>query len=102
MNREIDEFIKRRFDKDSNWLNGNCYYFAFILCHRFPQLSLYYLAIMGHFVAYRVGDDCYYDWEGAHKLSQMDSKERESFISLDTIRTIDSKWYSRLMRDCFN
>ena len=32
---EVIEFIKRRFPTDSNWLSGNCYYFAKILQERF-------------------------------------------------------------------
>ena len=33
--REILDFIQRRFPKDSDWTTGNCYWFAGILGNRF-------------------------------------------------------------------
>lgn len=59
---EILEFIKRRFQTNCNWLDGNCFYFASILLIRFPQGSIYYDVINGHFIFKY--DDYYYDWNG--------------------------------------
>ena len=89
----VEEFIRRRFPIDNRWLDGNCYWFAAILAHRFPQLDIYYLPIEGHFVA---GDgEIFYDWLGRKNLNEIPQK-------LDTIRTQDPIWYSRLVRDCIN
>ena len=59
---EIKEFITRRFPVDCNWLNGNCYYFALILKDRFPEGTIYYDVIRGHFVFKYYSR--YYDWTG--------------------------------------
>ena len=42
MEEKINDFIKRRFNKEDNWLNGNCLWFAYILQKRFPNLNIYY------------------------------------------------------------
>lgn len=52
----ILSFINRRFPYDSNWLNGNCYFFALILIDRFPSLRMYYDPIEGHFVVSSDGE----------------------------------------------
>ena len=62
LENKIDEFIHRRFPIDCNWLNGNCYWFAHILCEAFG-LKMYYLEIDNHFVA-KDDNDNYYDWSG--------------------------------------
>lgn len=88
----IIEFINRRFSKDCNWLNGNCFWFALILKERFPFLKIYYLPIDGHFV---VGDgNKYYDWSG-----EIDLEEKP--YELNEIKETDKLWYEKLMRDCF-
>ena len=88
---EILLFIKHRWQKDANWLNGNCYWFAHILKTRFPFLEIYYLPIEGHFVC---GDgENFYDWTGVVKLQELP-------ILLDDIQLIDSLWYDRIVRDC--
>lgn len=62
---EVIEFIRRRWrGYDANWLNGNCYWFARILCERFPYLQLYYQPVIGHFVAGARGK--FYDYLGAN------------------------------------
>jgi hypothetical protein len=89
---EVLEFIGRRFPRsnDCNWLDGNCYWFARILCMRFPYLELYYNPIKGHFYA---GDGTnMYDWNGL-------TRDNEVF-SFSWIRENDSTWYERLVRDC--
>jgi hypothetical protein len=88
---EVVEFIRRRFPQDCNWTNGNCWWFAAILIARFPYLSIYYLAIQGHFVAGAL--NTYFDWTG-----QIFPEENP--ISFKEIEKIDKTWYERLVRDC--
>ena len=59
---EVIEFIHRRFKSDCNWISGNCYYFAIILKDRFPEGTIFYDVIYGHFVF--LYKDRYYDWTG--------------------------------------
>ena len=91
---QIVDFIKRKFNQtDANWQNGNCYWFARILCDRFPrQLQIYYLPIEGHFVAGNGTD--FYDWTG--KLNLQDIVK----ISLIDIQKSDPIWYDRLCDNC--
>ena len=62
MNDPVLKFIHKRFPKDNNWLDGNCYYFAVILKTRFPYGDIFYDTINGHFVTYIDGK--MYDWSG--------------------------------------
>ena len=64
MQNEILNFIKRRWSIDANWTNGNCFWFAKILQLRFPQLQIYYLPIIGHFIT--SDGENYYDWNGIY------------------------------------
>ena len=90
---EVVEFINRRWEKDSRWLDGNCYWFAHILTSRFPYLEIYYLPVEGHFIA---GDgNSFYDWSGLIKL-----RERPSLLSY--LQQEDPSWYARIVRDCIN
>lgn len=94
MNDEILDFIKKRFSNtDANWLYGNCYYFAQILCMRFPWLKVYYEPVAGHFIAGTPSH--YYDWRGL-VTNQLDSKP----ILLDWIKDNEPNWYNRLLEDC--
>lgn len=87
---EILEFIQRRFSDNCHWLDGNCYYFAVILCERFDKLAIYYEPIEGHFVA---GDgELFYDWLGLYISKKL--------IPLDKIKEEDPSWYKILIRDC--
>lgn len=87
---DVLSFIKRRFSDDCHWLDGNCYYFALILCSRFQNLNLYYAPIEGHFVA---GDgERFYDWRGLY--------DNEKPILLSEIQQSDPLWYKILVRDC--
>ena len=87
---KIEEFIKRRWgDTDAHWQDGNCYWFAKILTLRFPYLSIYYLPIVGHFIA---GDGKeFYDSLG--KVSPQEPCIQE--------KDIDRLLYTRLIRDCY-
>lgn len=88
---EILDFIKRRWNKDANWLDGNCYWFAYILKARFPILEIYYLPASGHFICGYNNE--YYDWTGMLKI-------QETPILLSDIQHYDSSWYNRIIKDC--
>lgn len=91
---EVLEFIKRRFgDTDAHWLDGNCYWFARILCAQFPFLRLYYLPIEGHFVAGT--PSTYFDWTGLNH-----SKEKP--ILFEQLCAGDPLWGEHILRDCKN
>ncbi len=93
---EILDFLNRRFSTDCHWMDGNCFWLAFILVQRFTFLEIYYLPITGHFVALDIDDLVYYDFEGAHNVSDLD----EPFLSWDSIKKTDIKYYQQLLRDC--
>lgn len=59
---EVIKFINKRFSSDCNWTNGNCFYFSIILKSRFPQGTIFYDVIDGHFsFKYK---NAFYDWTG--------------------------------------
>ena len=89
----VEDFIKRRWQIDSHFLDGNCLWFAIILKTRFPELEIFYLPIQGHFIVGK--DNTYYDWTG-----KIIPKEKP--ILFEDIKQTDSLWYSYLIRDCFN
>ncbi len=95
MREEVLEFIGRRFKEDSNWLNGNCYYFARILQMRFPKLQIVYFPIEGHFMAWDKENKTFYDWEGSHKLG-----EPVPFYEWEKLEVEEPFLYYRLMCDC--
>lgn len=88
---EVIDFIHRRWQKDADWLVGNCYWFAYILQTRFSFLDIYYLPIEGHFVC---GDgDFFYDWTGIVQLNET------PFLFSD-LQKQEPDWYFRICRDC--
>ena len=88
---EILEFIQRRWKKDCDWTNGNCYWFAYILTTRFNNLKIYYLPIEGHFVA---GDGItFYDFHGINNL-------QEKPYLFSQLELEEPHWYKRIVRDC--
>ena len=80
---DIFDFIQRRFPKDSNWTDGNCYYFALILSDRFNG-TMYYDVIFGHFVT-KIGDN-FYDYCG---LVNLENKFEE----------YDKSQYNQIVKD---
>ena len=58
----VEDFIHRRWQVNSHFLDGNCLWFATILTIRFPELEIYYLPIQGHFIVGK--NNTYYDWKG--------------------------------------
>lgn len=96
-NPEILEFIQRRFPNDSNWLDGNCYFFAKILESAFFGYIVYD-PIDGHFLFTQYGSEAiYYDWAGAHKY---DADYSAKFEDWKSYKFKDPTHYVRVMRDC--
>lgn len=96
---EVIEFIKRRFPTDSNWLSGNCYYFAKILQERFGG-ELYYDLVDGHFLLMLNGR--YYDWSGLRRRERcMDDFSRpvSNVVKWEGYEKIDPLHYNRIVRD---
>lgn len=91
---KVEHFINKRFPYDSNWTNGNCYWFAKILTERFTHLKIYYNYQVGHFGAFDVQRRVWYDWEGKHEAIP------RTCYSLSYLKKHDPKWYRRLLRDC--
>ena len=92
-NKEVLNFIHKRFLKDNDWLTGNCYYFALILKDRFPNGSIFYDVISGHFVT-KI-DDINYDWSGV-----VLNNEYHYYVEWDKFDTYDSLQKERIIRDC--
>lgn len=91
MQNEVLEFINRRFKKDCNWINGNCYYFSIILKDRFPKGRICYDVIYGHFVF--LYQDKLYDWTGLYDNAGY-------LVEWDNFEEYDSLEYERIVRDC--
>lgn len=88
---EVLDFIKKRFQVDCKWTDGNCYYFALILKDRFGG-EIYYIPIEGHFVC-KIGDS-FYDFHGKHEVPLSVP------ITLKELEKRDDIWYNRIRRDC--
>lgn len=94
MQNEVLDFINRRFKKNCNWLTGNCYYFALILKDRFPEGTIYYDVISGHFMFEYMGG--FYDWTGLIDMEYFDG----ILIVWDTFENYDHLEKERIIRDC--
>lgn len=94
MNDEVIEFIRRRFPSDSNWLTGNCYYFALILSGRFGGRILYD-AIDGHFVT-EIGG-LKYDWSGV-----VDESGKHHYVPWDDFEDYDKFRREAVVEGCIN
>lgn len=92
----ICDFIKRRFPVDNNWCAGNCYWFAVILCNRFPELIMWYFPIANHWMAGNKDGTIFYDWHGKSLKEEIDETP---MLWLD-MQEFDSLLYERLVRDC--
>ena len=93
MQDDVLEFINRRFKKDCNWLDGNCYYFVVILKDRFPYGRIWYDMVCGHF--FFEYNDKYYDFTGI-----TDPRSVANGIPWDEMEQYDSSWKQRIVRDC--
>jgi len=90
---EIIDFINRRWSIDCKWHDGNCWWFAYILITRFPEMKMYYLPKIGHFVA-GLSSSQLFDHRGIYETD-------EEPILVEKIKEQDTLWYEHLMRDCF-
>lgn len=91
---EIEEFIKRRFDVDCHWTEGNCYYFAMILCWRFPHLKKVYFPIEGHWAV--EDDEAFYDFNGRTKRTLWNAV----CYPEDWLKKNDIDLYNEIIKDC--
>ena len=89
---KVLDFIKRRFQNDSNWTTGNCYYFAVILQSRFGG-TIYYDVIDGHFVT-EIGG-ILYDWNGV-----VNTQGYHRYIKWSVFEDYDSIQKERIIEDC--
>ena len=87
---KVLDFIKRRFQIDSHFLDGNCYYFAVILKSRFPKGDIYYDVIDGHFI-FKINNK-FYDFTGEINVS--------SPVKWSDFNDYDSLQKLRIIRDC--
>ena len=97
MNDQVIEFINRRFSNESNWLSGNCYYFAIILKERFcnHDSELYYDLIEGHFTC-KI-DGTFYDWQG---IVNYDSEYATKYVKKwSTYHIEDEIHWNRIVKD---
>ena len=97
MKDEILEFINRRFPKDCDWLNGNCFYFAKILQARFSG-AIFYDLIDGHFLFYRICNDK--SKEGFYDYSGKVNPITERLVSFEEYRDVDHLHWEHIVRDC--
>lgn len=90
----IEEFIKRRFYVDCDWMSGNCYFFALIIKSVFSG-RIVYDPIDGHFLTYTDGG--YYDWTGRRTY---DAEYESGFIDWETYCMEDPSHWGKIVRDC--
>lgn len=98
MTKEVRSFIERRFPIDNNWCTGNCYWFARILCMRFPQLIMWYLPIENHWMAGTRNGEIFFDWKNVKNRNELN----EEPVLWDDIEDLDELLFKRLHRDCIN
>lgn len=99
---QIIDFINRRFpiEKDCNWMNENCYYFAKILKMRFKG-EIWYDLVDGHFL-FRAYDN-FYDWTGLRNEYQFDKPETiDNLVKWSDYKNQDPSHYARIIRDVIN
>ena len=89
----VEDFIKRRFPIDCHWLDGNCYYFAVILKARFPDGTICYDVIDGHFVFEY--ENKKYDWSGV-----ISNDKAHYYVKWDDFHSYDELQKSRIIEHC--
>ena len=95
MEKQIVDFIQRRFPMDCGWMNGNCFYFAQILKARFHG-DIVYDPIDGHFLLW-APDGNFYDWTGRREYTE---HEKSKFVLWSEYSRKDILDYSHIWRDC--
>ena len=89
---EILDFIEQFSLAKELFLSGMCYWFAFILCNRFPNSEIWYDPIMNHFVC-RI-QDVFYDAAGV--VSDGNFQKWDDYKDMDKMHT------ERIIRYCIN
>jgi len=89
----ILDFIRNFKGSEKTFLNGCCYWFAFILKSRFRGLT-YYDPIYGHFVQ-KIGSS-FYDIRG----DVSEEYKNKALVCWDTYKQEDPAHYKRIVRDC--
>lgn len=84
-------FIRKRFNDNCHWMDGNCYFFAVILQSRFPHGTIIYDPIDGHFL-YKIGNRCY-DFLGRHHLPEI-------YYDWKILKFEEPNLYRRIKKDC--
>lgn len=90
MEQKVNDFIRRRFSTNYNWVTRNCYFFALILQSAFGG-EIYYDVINGHFIT-KIGAD-FYDWTGR-------VKNYEILVKWKDFDNYDKLQKERIIRDC--
>ena len=99
MNKDILDFINRRFpiEKNCDWMEGNCYYFARILKMRFKG-EIWYDLVNCHFL-FRYFDD-FYDWTGLRSEYDFGQPETvKNLVKWSSYKKQDPVHYARIVRD---
>lgn len=92
--------FKHRVNKEKEledvFLNGNCYYFAIILKHRFPNMHIVYSQIDNHFMC--LYDNRIYDIRGdiTNNVMVCDLFSWEDYMYYDKLD------YGRVVKYCVN
>lgn len=89
---EILGFIKQFASAKDIFLNGMCYWFAFILHNRFPDSDIWYEPIMNHFVC--CIEDIFYDAAGV--------VSEGGFQKWDDYKDMDKTHAERIIRYCID
>ena len=88
---EVNHFIRQFNGAENVFINGMCYWFAFILQTRFEIGEIIYDSVAGHFMW--MFDGGAFDVEGEHELP-------ERFETWQEIKLTDDRRYLRILRDC--
>ena len=89
----IEEFIRRRFSVDCDWMDGNCYFFALILRSVFSG-RLVFDPIERHFLLNTDGG--YYDWTGRRNYAE---NHVSQFIDWESYYRQNPSHWGRIVSD---
>jgi hypothetical protein len=84
------------FVLQETFTKGFCYYFAIILKERFPESTIYYDQIDGHFIV--LYEFKFYDITG--HLPKYDTENRGGLWRWDRLEAEDELLFDRIWRDC--
>jgi hypothetical protein len=93
---QILNWIKHFEGAKHTFLNGCCYWFAYLL-HSHFQATIWYAPVQGHFVGEING--VFYDVNGIFTPCPQDSTR---MLQWEELQQIDPLWASHIIRDCIN